>query len=149
SDLPASKRTWWLVSDGEEVDLCPTDPGFEVGLYVATDLRTLTRVIMGDVSMKSAVVTGQIELDDPPQLRHRLEGWLGQSSLAGVGGARCSMHARRNRDRSDRRHSMHVGNASDGLDGPGPRIGGRNHAHESLMRRRAIALVIASNRRAP
>ena len=42
SDLPASKRTWWLVSDREEADLCPTDPGFEVDLYVATDLRTMT-----------------------------------------------------------------------------------------------------------
>ena len=25
--VPASKRTWWLVSDEKGVDLCPTDPG--------------------------------------------------------------------------------------------------------------------------
>src|SRR5262249_51333560 len=28
SDVPATKRTWWLVSSESEVDLCPTDPGF-------------------------------------------------------------------------------------------------------------------------
>src|SRR5262249_18529808 len=61
SDLPASKRTWWLVCDGEEVDLCPANPGFEVGLYVATDLRTMTRVFMGDLALKSAIASGQIE----------------------------------------------------------------------------------------
>jgi len=108
SDLPASKRTWWLVSDGEDVDLCPTDPGFEVGLYVATDLRALTRVFMGDLAMKSAIASGRLELDGARELRQRLERWLGLSGFAGIGDARRPTHASRNRDRSDRRHNMHL-----------------------------------------
>jgi DNA-binding HxlR family transcriptional regulator len=98
SDLPASKRTWWLVSNGEEADLCPTDPGFDVGLYVATDLRTMTRVFMGDLSMRAAVSAGQIELDGTRELRQCFERWLGLSSFAEIEDAR-------NRDRADRRHS--------------------------------------------
>jgi DNA-binding HxlR family transcriptional regulator len=98
SDLPASKRTWWLVSNGEEVDLCPTDPGFEVGLYVATDLRTMTRVFMGDLTMRAAVDAGQIELDGSRELRQCFERWLGLSSFANVEDAR-------NRGRPDRRRA--------------------------------------------
>jgi DNA-binding HxlR family transcriptional regulator len=108
TDLPASKRSWWLVSDGEEIDLCPADPGFEVGLYVTTDLHTMTRVFMGDLAMKSAIASGRIELDGTRELRQRLERWLGLSGFAGIGDARRPTHARRNRDRSDRRHNMHL-----------------------------------------
>jgi hypothetical protein len=99
SDLPASKRTWWLVSNGEEADLCPTDPGFDVGLYVATDLRTMTRVFMGDLSMRAAVSAGQIELDGTRELRQCFERWLGRAALPEIEDAR-------NRDRADRRHSV-------------------------------------------
>jgi hypothetical protein len=108
TDLPASKRSWWLVSDGEEIDLCPADPGFEVGLYVTTDLQTMTRVFMGDLAMKSAIASGRIELDGTRELRQRLERWLGLSGFAGIGDARRPTHASRNRDRSDRRHNMHL-----------------------------------------
>ena len=48
SDLPPSKRSWWLVIDpAGDVDLCWSDPGFEVDLYVSTDLRTMTAIWMG------------------------------------------------------------------------------------------------------
>jgi DNA-binding HxlR family transcriptional regulator len=107
SDLPASKRTWWLVSDREEADLCPADPGFEVDLYVATDLRSMTRVFMGDRAMKSAVASGEIELDGPRELRQSFERWLGLSGFAEIADARHAVGGGRNRDRSERRHSVH------------------------------------------
>jgi len=88
SDLPASKRNWWLVSDGEETDLCPADPGYDVGLYVVTDLRTMTRVFMGDLPMKAAVGAGEIELDGPRELRRSFERWLGLSGFADIEDAR-------------------------------------------------------------
>jgi DNA-binding HxlR family transcriptional regulator len=107
SDLPTSKRTWWLVSDREEADLCPADPGFEVDLYVATDLRTMTRVFMGDLAMKSAVASGEIELDGPRELRQSFERWLGLSGFAEIADARRSLGSGRHRDRSERRPGVH------------------------------------------
>ena len=107
SGLPASKRTWWLVSTGEEVDLCPSDPGFEVGLYVVTDLRTMTRVFMGDLALKAAIGSGQIELDGSRELRQQFERWLGLSGFADIEDARCSIKSGSNRDRSDRRRPAH------------------------------------------
>ena len=47
-DLPSTKRSWWLVVEKHgEVDLCWSDPGFDIDLYVTTDLHTMTAIWMG------------------------------------------------------------------------------------------------------
>jgi DNA-binding HxlR family transcriptional regulator len=107
SDLPASKRTWWLVCERGEVDICPTDPGFEVNLFVATDLRTMTRVWMGDISVRMAIGSGGIELEGSREFRQRFERWLGLSGFAGIEDARRPARDVANTARSERRHAPH------------------------------------------
>jgi DNA-binding HxlR family transcriptional regulator len=106
SDQPVSKRKWWLVSNGEEVDLCPTDPGFEVELFVATDLRTMTRVWMGDVSVKTAIGSGAIELEGSRDLRKRFERWLGLSGFAEIRDAWRPTGTTADRTRSEQHGSL-------------------------------------------
>src|SRR3954454_15026950 len=44
-ELPTAQRSWWLiVGSATGVDLCSINPGFEVDLYVSTDLRTMTAI---------------------------------------------------------------------------------------------------------
>jgi DNA-binding HxlR family transcriptional regulator len=44
NDLAEARRNWWLiVQPGQEVDLCSVDPGFDVDLYLSTDLRTMPK----------------------------------------------------------------------------------------------------------
>lgn len=88
SDQPVSKRTWWLVSDHADVDLCATNPGFEVTLFVSTSLRTMCRVWLGDLPVRGAINSGQIELDGSRELRQRFERWLGLSGFAGIADGR-------------------------------------------------------------
>jgi len=33
-EMKPDRKSWWLVIDGEKVDLCLTDPGYDVDLYV-------------------------------------------------------------------------------------------------------------------
>jgi hypothetical protein len=84
SDLPASKRNWWLVSNTDEVDLCATDPGFEVELYVTTDLRTMGLVWIGELPVRTAIASGRIRLDGSRELMTPFEKWLGLSGFAGI-----------------------------------------------------------------
>jgi DNA-binding HxlR family transcriptional regulator len=84
SDAAQSKRRWWLVNDKDGVDLCVTDPGFEVDLYIVTDVRTMTAVWMGDLPLRYAVDSGRVELEGPQELRRSLRSWLQLSTLAGV-----------------------------------------------------------------
>ncbi len=83
-DVVKSKRHWWLVSEGAEVDLCMTDPGYEVDLFVLTDLRTMTAVWLGNVTLATAMESGRLEAHGPRDLRRKLGSWLGLSYFAPV-----------------------------------------------------------------
>jgi DNA-binding HxlR family transcriptional regulator len=81
SDLPASKSRWWLVIEPHgEVDLCWSDPGFEVSLYVTTDLRTMTAIWMGLVTIESE--RDKIELLGERKITESMQIWLGLSPFA-------------------------------------------------------------------
>lgn len=88
SDLPASSRTWWLVNEDGEADLCPVDPGDESELHVRTTLRTMTRVWMGDLAILAAQRSGAFAVLGPDALRQRLGSWLRLSPYAPVADAR-------------------------------------------------------------
>ncbi len=83
-DQPSSKRAWWLVCDDRQIDLCPRNPGFDVDLYVSTDMRTMSRVWMGHVAVQAAVRSGAISLSGQRDLRRGFEQWIGLSCFAGV-----------------------------------------------------------------
>lgn len=84
-DLPESKRNWWLVvGPGDEVDLCSIDPGFEVDLYLVTDLRTMTEIWMGYTTIARAKKDDKLVVTGSRELETGLEDWLGLSSFAKV-----------------------------------------------------------------
>lgn len=91
--VPAGRRNWWLISATSEVDVCPIDPGFEIDLQVATHLRTLTQIWLGDLTYRVALAKGDIRLDGPRPLQRHFERWLGRSSLADVKDARRNVQA--------------------------------------------------------
>ena len=83
-DVVRARRRWWLVSEGSTVDLCVTDPGYEVDLFIVVDLRTITAVWVGDMELRSAIASGKLEVHGPQQLRAKLGSWLALSPFAPV-----------------------------------------------------------------
>lgn len=81
-ELPAAQRNWWLVVDDGTVDLCAVDPGFEVDLYVVTDLRTMTSIWMGLTEVHAEVEAGRLELMGESGLARSMQQWLGLSPFA-------------------------------------------------------------------
>jgi len=80
-ELPASKRAWWLVVEAEgEVDLCWTDPGFDVDLYISTDLRTMTAIWMGLTTVRKE--SENIALTGNRAIAKTMQTWLGLSPFA-------------------------------------------------------------------
>jgi DNA-binding HxlR family transcriptional regulator len=83
SDLRESRRKWWLiVQPGTAVDLCSVDPGFDVDLYLVTDLRTLTRIWMGYTTVARAKEDGRLVITGSRQLEDALDCWLRLSPFA-------------------------------------------------------------------
>ena len=79
--LPARRRYYWVVVAGDEVDLCITDPGFEVDVVLDADLRSLTQVWMGDARFNDALAEGRITLRGPRELTRRIPDWFGQHPI--------------------------------------------------------------------
>jgi DNA-binding HxlR family transcriptional regulator len=80
-ELPESKRSWWLVVEPHgEVDLCWSDPGFDVDLYVSTDLRTMTAIWMGVTTV--AKESAKITLTGNRDIAGKMQAWLGLSPFA-------------------------------------------------------------------
>ena len=76
TDVPKAKRRWWIVNNRGTVDLCPTDPGFPVDLYIKTDIRTMVHVWVGKLALDKAISSERIEVIGPRQLRNRLRAWF-------------------------------------------------------------------------
>jgi len=83
-DVPTDKSRYWLVGSRQEVDLCITDPGFDVDLYVTTDVRTLTLVWNGDYSLSARLADGSVELHGGREVQRAFPSWLQLGMFAGV-----------------------------------------------------------------
>ena len=84
---PGRSRYWLVVNDA--VELCLVDPRHVIDLTVRSELRTLTMVWMGDISMASAIHDRSVQLVGPRALVRRFPEWLGQHPiLGGVDAAR-------------------------------------------------------------
>ena len=82
-ELPPAQRRWWLiVAPDRNVDLCNVDPGFDVDLYVHTDLRTMTEVWMGLTTVARAVDADRLAMVGDRALAASMQTWLGLSPFA-------------------------------------------------------------------
>jgi hypothetical protein len=76
------QQSFWLVLDKPEVELCLSDPGFDVGLTVRADVSALTRVYLGQLSLLEALRSGGVELTGRRDLRNGFHDWLGITPFA-------------------------------------------------------------------
>lgn len=77
-------RDWWIVVAGGEVDLCTEDPGGDVDLYIATDVRTLVEVWEGDRDLRRALRGGAIRVHGVRHLARTMPDWLGLCAVRGI-----------------------------------------------------------------
>lgn len=75
-------RHWWLIVEDGKTDLCKIDPGFDVDLYVSTDLRTMTAIWMGYTTVEDEARGGRLRLTGDETLRTAMPRWLGLSIFA-------------------------------------------------------------------
>ncbi|WP_111640633.1 winged helix-turn-helix transcriptional regulator [Marinimicrobium alkaliphilum] len=83
-DQPAFKQRRWLVGDRQGVDLCITNPGFDVDLVATTDSRTLTWIWFGDLPLAQAIREDKLRLQGAQHLCQAFPGWLQLSPVAGT-----------------------------------------------------------------
>ena len=84
TELPVRRRSWWLVNENGEVDLCPIDPGDVAALEIRTTLQSMTRIWMGELTLAAALRGGQLGMAGAGELKRRVGEWLRLSPYAGI-----------------------------------------------------------------
>jgi len=70
-------KTWWLLVDGDVVDLCTDDPGKDVDLYISSSVRTIVEVWEGDVEIRTALRNGSVKTNGSRHLIRTMPEWFG------------------------------------------------------------------------
>ncbi len=83
-DAPVGDQRWWWVLSRGGSEVCDTDPGLPVRVWVRTDPATLTRVWLGELSWARAVRADALTLTGDADAASALPGWLGLSPFAAV-----------------------------------------------------------------
>jgi hypothetical protein len=68
------------VQDGE-IQVCDTDLGFDVDVYIVSTLQAMTRVWYGELDMHAAIDDGQMIVKAAPVYSRQIKRWLGISSF--------------------------------------------------------------------
>lgn len=71
-----ARRSWWLLAQAGEVEICLKDPGYETDVLVTADLRSFTEVVLGLRDLRSAQREGRIRMQGDAALARALPGWL-------------------------------------------------------------------------
>lgn len=83
-ELAPANRNFWLVVESGDVDLCHTDPGFDVDLLVTSSLKTMTSIWMGLSRLEAELRSGHVQLDGDPAIGRAMQQWLKLSVFAQV-----------------------------------------------------------------
>lgn len=68
------------IRDGK-TEVCDTDLGFEIDVYIASTLDVMTRIWYGELDMQAAMDQGQMAVTASPVYTRRIKRWLRISSF--------------------------------------------------------------------
>lgn len=77
----AETATYWLVLTPAEVNLCLTDPGFDIDLLVTADLSTFFKLWAGRISYYDAVNHYNVNVEGMPGLIRAFPRWFEWNEL--------------------------------------------------------------------
>ncbi len=82
TDLEGRYRTWWVIVEGDAVELCYDHPGREVDLRLSCRLETLARIWMAKLEIAAARRKGLLQMEGSKRLTSNISAWLTRSYIA-------------------------------------------------------------------
>lgn len=77
-------KSWWLVVNGDEVDLCTENPGKDVDLYISSNVRTMVEIWEGKLGLKTALRKKLVKANGLQALARTMPDWFGICLYADV-----------------------------------------------------------------
>ncbi|WGH78976.1 winged helix-turn-helix transcriptional regulator [Jannaschia ovalis] len=78
---------WVLANPGQTVEICTAVPGYDIDLYVETDIRTLSALMTGRATVADRIAAGTLFLSGDPRLARGMDRWLKTVCYAQGGGS--------------------------------------------------------------
>lgn len=75
-------QKWWIIAEGNSVDLCSENPGKDVDLYLNCSVKDLVAIWSCELSVRDAMKDGHVVLDGPPDLVQTVDNWFPVSPVA-------------------------------------------------------------------
>jgi DNA-binding HxlR family transcriptional regulator len=75
---------WWMVVSNKDIDVCVTDPGKDVDVYITTTVVTMAEVWMGQINYRKAIADDRLTVVGPKALTGNLGNWLETSVFADI-----------------------------------------------------------------
>ncbi|MCF2514624.1 winged helix-turn-helix transcriptional regulator [Sphingomonas sp. G124] len=70
------QRDWWLLIEGEDVQICINRPSRDVDVFFTTTVRTMHDVWMGDRTYREAIDADDLVIEGEPALTRNVSRWL-------------------------------------------------------------------------
>lgn len=67
---------WWIIINGNQVDVCTTDPGKDVDVYFSTTVKTMTEVWMEQITFKEVIKDSKLIITGPRALTKNIGSWM-------------------------------------------------------------------------
>ena len=83
TDFPEQSK-WWITAEGESVDVCTTDPGLDVDVFITTKVRAMADAWLGRTSYRAAKASGAMEIIGPTALTRDITSWLSDCIFASL-----------------------------------------------------------------
>lgn len=83
SGVPVKKRRYWLLFDRGEIDLCQKDPGYEVGVFLHSHIRTMVQIWLGHIPVRTAVREGKLRIEGARSDVKAFQAWFTRSIVSG------------------------------------------------------------------
>src|SRR5690606_29130819 len=74
-ELSATQKSWWLLIDNGNTDVCNFDPGYELDLLVRSSLHSMTAIWMGMTTVRRETENGNLSIEGDPTLAHNMQDW--------------------------------------------------------------------------
>jgi len=79
---PAERKSWWVIIHDRNVELCLRHPGYEINLFIESNLRSLTNIWMGVCSIDTAKKEKSISLHGNEKYIKNFSKWFLLSPFA-------------------------------------------------------------------
>jgi DNA-binding HxlR family transcriptional regulator len=81
TDISEMPRVFVTIR-GDKREVCDENPGHEIDVYVRATLRTLTEILLGDISLQAACDNKSLQVLGPPVYTRNLARWFPVSQFA-------------------------------------------------------------------